>query len=313
MKKKKELLKGLSGRIETQIKSKAEISFSYPVTLNGLFDKKILSDIYKQYLIECFSSKLQSEKRRLFSNLSKLGPILGLETGEIQTIHSIVGISIYQRFLSQSLSKGFLDNSDTTFLTTIQNTLSMESSVCNNLIKDSKKNIISLAVEKIFASPRIDPDNVIKIRKMADQFNINLKNDLSISNEQRAKLFRIEIDSGIEKGNINNQSLDLIIKIQENYGLENVIAKKILFECVNTRCEGHLLNSIASLRRGDDVGVLKELESMLNFGELLPVKFQNNLISFNEKSQLFSILSSNFSESETQKEKLNLFKTMLDL
>lgn len=311
--KKKELLKGLSGRIETQIKSKAEISFSYPVTLNGLFDKKILSDLYKQYLIECFSSKLQSEKRRLFSNLSKLGPILGLESGEIQTIHSIVGISIYQRFLSQSLSKGFLDNSDTAFLTTIQNTLSMESSVCNNLIKDSKKNKISLAVEKIFASPRIDPDNVVKIRKMADQFNINLKDDLSISNEQRAKLFRIEIDSGIEKGNINNQSLDLIIKIQENYGLENLISKKILFECVNTRCEGHLLNSIASLRRGDDVGVLKELESMLNFGELLPVKFQNNLISFNEKSQLFSILSSNFGESETQKEKLNLFKTMLDL
>jgi hypothetical protein len=311
--KKKELLKGLSGRIETQIKSKAEISFSYPVTLNGLFDKKILSDLYKQYLIECFSSKLQSEKRRLFSNLSKLGPILGLETGEIQTIHSIVGISIYQRFLSQSLSKGFLDNSDTAFLTTIQNTLSMESSVCNNLIKDSKKNKISLAVEKIFASPRIDPDNVVKIRKMADQFNINLKDDLSISNEQRAKLFRIEIDSGIEKGNINNQSLDLIIKIQENYGLENLIAKKILFECVNTRCEGHLLNSIASFRRGDDVGVLKELESMLNFGELLPVKFKNNLISFNEKSQLFSILSSNFGESETQKEKLNLFKTMLDL
>jgi hypothetical protein len=189
----------------------------------------------------------------------------------------------------------------------------MESSVCNNLIKDSKKNLISLAVEKIFASPRIDPDNVIKIRKMADQFNINLKDDLSISNEQRAKLFRIEIDSGIEKGNINNQSLDLIINIQENYGLENLTAKKILFECANTRCEGHLLNSIASLRRGDDVGVLKELESMLNFGELLPVKFQNNLISFNEKSQLFSILSSNLGDSETQKEKLNLFKTMLDL
>lgn len=309
----KELLKGLSGRIETQVKSRAEISFSYPVTLNGMFDKKILSDLYKQYLIECFSSKLQSEKRRLFSNLNKLGPILGLDANEIQTIHSNVGVSIYQKFLSQSLSKGFLDNSDTSFLTTIQNTLSMENSVCNQLIKDSKKSVISLAIEKVFASPRINPENVTNIRKMAVQFNINLDKDLSISNEQRSKLFRIEIDTGIEKGEINNQSLDVILKIQESYGLENTVAKKILFDCVNTRCEGHLLNAIASLRRNDDVGVIKELENMLNFGELLPVKFQNNLVSSNEKSQLFSILQSNFGESEEQKSKLTLFKIMLDL
>jgi len=47
------------------MKSKAEITFSYPVTLNGLFDKKVLSDLYKQYLIECFSSKLQSEKKKV--------------------------------------------------------------------------------------------------------------------------------------------------------------------------------------------------------------------------------------------------------
>jgi len=310
---KKESLKGLAGRSETQLKAKAEIDFSYPVTLEGMFDKKVLNDLYKQYLIECFSSKLQSEKRRLFSNLSKLGPILGLDNGEIQTIHSNVGVSIYQRFLSQSLAKGYLDNSDTAFLTTIQKTLSMENSVCNQLIKDSKKSFISLAVEKVFASPKINPDNVVKIRKMAEQFNINLDKDLNVSNEQRGKLFRIEIDTGIEKKELNNQSFDTILKIQECYGLENAAAKKILFECVNTRCEGHLLNAIASLRRDDDVGVIRELENMLNFGALLPIKFSKDLVSSNEKSKLFSVYQSNFGESETQKDKIDLFKTMLDL
>jgi len=310
---KKESIKGLSGRLETQMKSRAEISFSYPVTLDGLFDKKVLNDLYKQYLVECFSSKLQSEKRRLFSNLNKLGPILGLDYQEIQTIHSNVGVSIYQRYLSQSLSKGYLDNSDTSFLTTIQNTLSMENSVCNQLIKDSKKGVISLAIEKIFASPRINPENVTKIRKMTDQFNVNLTEDLSVSNEQRAKLFRIELDAGIEKGEISNENLDAILKIQNTYGLENTAAKKILFDCVNTRCEGFLLNSIASLRREDDVGVIKELENMLNFGELVPIKFQNNLVSSNEKSKLFSVLQSNYGDSDAEKNKLNLFKSMLDL
>ena len=310
---KKETLLGLSGRSEAQVKAKAEITFSYPVTLSGLFEKKILSDLYKQYLIECFSSKLQSEKRRLFSNLNKLGPILGLEDEEIQSIHSNVGVSIYQRFLSQSLSKGYLDNSDTTFLSTIQNTLSMENSICNKLIKDSKKNYISLEVEKIFASPKINSINVTKIRKMANQFQIKLETDLNISNEQRSKLFKIEIDGGIERGEIDNQSFETIVKIQESYGLENSVAKKILFDCVNTRSEGHLLNAIASLRRGDDVGVLKELETMLNFGALLPVKFQSSLASANEKSQLYTLYESNFGDSDVQKDKLKLFKNMLDL
>jgi len=310
---KKGALKGLVGRVETQLKSKTEISFSYPVTLNGLFDKKVLSDLYKQYLIECFSSKLQSEKRKLFSNLNKLGPILGLETEEISSIHSSVGVSIYQRFLSQSLSKGFLDNSDTAFLTTIQNTLSMENSVCNQLIKDSKKGVVSLAVERVFASPKINPDNVVNIRKMADQFNIDLEQDLSISSVQRSKLFRIEIDTGIEKGEINSENLEAIVRLQKCYGLENTVAKKVLFDCVNTRCEGSLLNALASLRRSDDVGVMKELENLLNFGELIPIKFQNNLVSANEKSKLFSILKTNLGDAETQKKKLNLFETMLDL
>jgi len=313
MSKKKGALKGLVGRVETQLKSKTEISFSYPVTLNGLFDKKVLSDLYKQYLIECFSSKLQSEKRKLFSNLNKLGPILGLETEEISSIHSSVGVSIYQRFLSQSLSKGFLDNSDTAFLTTIQNTLSMENSVCNQLIKDSKKGVVSLAVERVFASPKINPDNVVNIRKMADQFNIDLEQDLSISSVQRSKLFRIEIDTGIEKGEINSENLEAIVRLQKCYGLENTVAKKVLFDCVNTRCEGSLLNALASLRRSDDVGVMKELENLLNFGELIPIKFQNNLVSANEKSKLFSILKLNLGDAETQKKKLNLFETMLDL
>jgi len=310
---KKGSLRGLNGRTETQMKSRTEISFSYPVTLNGLFDKKVLSDLYKQYLIECFSSKLQSEKRKLFSNLNKLGPILGLESEEIGAIHSNVGVSIYQRFLSQSLSKGYLDNSDTAFLTTIQNTLSMENSICNQLIKDAKKGVISLAVEKVFASPKVNPENVMNIRKMADQFNIDLDSDLNVSTEQRSKLFRVEIDTSIEKGDINGENLDIIVKIQKFYGLDNTKAKKVLFDCVNTRCEGHLLNAIASLRRSDDVGVLKELENLLNFGEIIPIKFQNNLVSSNERNQLLSVLKSNFGETETQKKKLKLFETMLDL
>jgi len=70
---KKGALKGLVGRVETQLKSKTEISFSYPVTLNGLFDKKVLSDLYKQYLIECSLRNYRVKKENYFPTLINLG------------------------------------------------------------------------------------------------------------------------------------------------------------------------------------------------------------------------------------------------
>ena len=46
---------------------------------------------------------------------------------------------IFQKFLSQALSKGYLDKSDTSFLASIQATLSMNNKECNDLIKNGKK------------------------------------------------------------------------------------------------------------------------------------------------------------------------------
>jgi len=48
---------------------------------------------------------------------------------------------------------------------------------------------------------------------------------------------------------------------------------------------------------------------MINFGNLLPIKIQSNFASKNEKEQLFSL----FQSVETQKDKTDLLKLMLNL
>ena len=158
--------------------------------------------MYKDYLVECFSVKSQTEKRKLFNNLEKLGPILGLNPGEIQSIHSSVGSVVYRQYLAQALTKGFLEKSEMAFLSNIQATLSMESGKCAEFIREAKKNKVSIMVESIFATSKVSADRVAEMRKVAEQLDVDLNKDLEISNDQRSRMFRVEIDSAIENGKI---------------------------------------------------------------------------------------------------------------
>jgi len=179
-----------------------------------------------------------------------------------------------------------------------------------------KKSTVNLAVEKIFSSPKIDPLSVTKTRNLAYQLKVNLKNDLKISLEQRSKLFRIELDFGIEKGRITNESQNIIGEIQKAYVLDDNITKKILADCITTKSEGHLINAIASLRRNSEDEALTEIKKMLNFGNLLPLTIEASVGSKKEKNELFSLYSNNREDSinSVSKEKTNrLLKLMLNL
>jgi hypothetical protein len=309
---KQTILKGISGRSESKKTVKSSVKVLYPVSLKGMIDTKKAGDVYKKYVIDCFSAKTQSEKRRLFNKLDSLGPILGLTENDVQSIHSGVGEIIYKRYLGQALKKGYLDNQDNTFLSSIQSTLSMNPVKSSQIIKESKKGVVSLEVERVFASPKVDPKKVTQVRLMAEQFNINLTEDIGVSLEQRSRMFRVELDSAISEGSISFNNQEKIVSIQNSFGIPEMEAKKILLNCINTRSEEHLVNAVASLRRSSNEEVLVELEKMLSFGQLLPVTINTNFGSDTEKENLIQIYES-YSDSTNKIEKQNLLKKMLDL
>jgi len=307
---------GQTGRAEIKNSAKSKIDYSHPVNLDGLFKKKITEDMYKDYLVECFSVKSQKEKRKLFNNLEKLGPILGLNSDEIQSIHSSVGSVVYRQYLAQALTKGFLDKSEMAFLSNIQATLSMDSGKCAEFIREAKKNKVSIMVESIFATSKVSADRVAEMRKVAVQLDVDLNKDLEISNDQRSRMFRVEIDSAIENGKITKENQELIKEIQKGFGLENNISKKILLESISSRCENNLLNAVASLRRGNNNDAYSEIEKMLNFGNLLPIHIKNPIASQKERSELFSLFQTFMDETTEEKkviEKVNLLKIMLGI
>jgi hypothetical protein len=313
---KQKTLCGQNGRKENKNFSKSRIEYIYPVNLEGSFQKKITSDMYRDYLVDCFSAKTQNEKRKLFYNLEKLGPILGLNKNEIENVHTNVGSLVYKQFLSQSLNKGFISKPDMAFLSNIQNTLSLTGEQCSDFIREAKRNKISFLIEGIFSSPKIDSNKVSELRETTKQLGVDLSNDLEISNDQRSKLFRVEIDAAIEKGLIDNENQQLIKDIQLSYGLNDDLSKKILVEIISQRCENYLLNAIASLRRNSMSNLVSEVEKMLNFGTFLPVYIKNSIISKKERMELFSKyqIENNSSLSEDVfSKKIDLLKIMLGI
>jgi len=309
-------LSGLTGRAERKNSAKAKISYSYPINLDGLFKKKVTTDMYRDYLVECFSVKSQAEKRKLFNSLEKLGPILGLNESEIESIHSSVGSVVYKQYLAQALNKGFLDKSEMAFLSNIQATLSMSSVKCSEFIREAKKNKVSLMIESIFSTSKVNSERVSEMRRIAKQLGVDLNKDLEISNDQRIRMFRVEIDSAIEQGKITKDKQDLIVEIQNGFGLDDNSSKKILLECISQRAESHLLNAVASLRKNNSADAIQEIEKMLNFGSLLPIHIKNPIASKKERIDLLSLFETNWNEnsSDQQKESKNkLLKLMLGL
>ncbi|CAC27003.1 IAP100 protein [Guillardia theta] len=287
-----ETLIGLSGRNVQRFQSINSSEMGYPINLRHYFDDKTIKNMYKEYLISCFSVKQQTQKRRLFNNLDKLAPILGLNKNEISEIHTEVGSLIFNRYLSQVLSKGYLDDSDKSFLGSIQSTLSMNNKDCVELIKNSKKNMVSLNIEKIFMSPKVSPDGVKKLLLLIRNFGVNIESDLSISLDQRQKLFRVAIEDAIENEEIKTNQ-NIISDIQNSFVIDEVITKKILLDVITNKSEGYLLNAIGSLRQGKLDNALIELRNMLKYGRIFTISLNDSVGSTIERQKLIELFKNN--------------------
>mmetsp|Transcript_51905 Transcript_51905/g.135424 ORF Transcript_51905/g.135424 Transcript_51905/m.135424 type:complete len:304 (-) Transcript_51905:110-1021(-) len=303
-------MKSLNGRLELQNDLTLNLNYSYPVNLSDLFDNKIVLEIYRQYLIEYFSSKFQNEKKCTLNGFNNLALILGIQRSDIDSIHANVGSTIYTQFLTHALHKGFIDESEMHFLSKVKNTLFIDDLVCLNLIRQAKKDRVKTFVEDILDDQIINPEKIAEMRKMAMLLNVNLQNDISVPIDQRVKLFKMEIDFNIEKELLNNENQNLIEELRFFFGLSKELTKKVLIENITLKCEECLINAIASIRRKENEQSMEELKRILRFGKVLPVKIKSSFISAKEKEQILSAFKSSNESEDSDK---YLLKTMLNL
>eukprot|EP00178_Gracilaria_changii_P011439 TRINITY_DN3259_c0_g1_i1.p1 TRINITY_DN3259_c0_g1~~TRINITY_DN3259_c0_g1_i1.p1 ORF type:complete len:1069 (+),score=193.52 TRINITY_DN3259_c0_g1_i1:189-3395(+) len=305
---------GLVKEQEIEVEGEKKTVATYPVSLRGEIQPKVYNELYKQYVIQCFSAQTRNEKQRLFSALDQLGSILGMTEDEISKIHSEIGTVIYKNYVNQALLRGPIEDKDFEFLSNIQRMLSMKPDHCQALLRDAKENRVSVLLEKIFAQPKILPESVQKMRTTAIALGVDLVKDLKVPAEQRGKLFGVEIDAAIDTGALTPENQSLVSEVQSTLYVEDDEAKKILLSCIQRRTLSHLVQAAASLRQNRSETAVAELKTMLRYGKLLPAKVNAPAVSVTEKQELYLLFQADAitggAIKDSAREQINLLKTM---
>lgn len=305
---------GLAKEEEVEVEGEKKTITKYPVTLREDITPKVYNELYKQYVIQCFSASTRSEKQRLFAALDQLGSILGMTEEEIGSIHADIGTVIYKNYVNQALIKGPLEEKDNEFLTNIQNMLAMKEDQCANLLRDSKQNRISVMLEQIFAQPKVLPETVKRMRTMADALEVDLVKDLSVSDDQRSRLFGVEVDAAIDTGMLTAENQNIINEVQKSLHVTDEAAKEVLLKCIQRRTLSHLVQAAASLRQERSETAVAELKTMLRYGKLLPAKVNAPAVSTAEKQELYLLFQADMitdgAVNDADREQVNLLKTL---
>lgn len=286
----------------------------YPITLRDELEPKVYNELYKQYVIQCFSASSRSEKQRLFAALDQLGSILGLTEDEVGTIHANIGSLIYKNYINQSLLKGPLEAKDVEFLQNIEKMLSMKREQCQKIEKDAKESRVNILIEQILNQPKVLPESIKKMRETAKLLEVDIVKDLAVSEDQRSRLFGVEIDAAIDRGELTAEKQSIITEVQNGLQVSDEKAKSVLLGCIQRRSLNHMVQAAASLRQERSETAVAELRTMLRYGKLLPTEVFAPAISANEKQEMFllyqAFVITDGAMSEEAKEDIGLLKTM---
>lgn len=301
--------------VDSEKEGEKKVVTRYPVTLRGEIQPRVYNELYKQYVIQCFSAQTRDEKQRLFASLDQLGPILGMTDGEVSAIHSSIGTVIYKNYVDQSLLKGPLVQQDMDFLSNIQRMLSMKEDHCAKILKEAKNNRVSVLLERIFSQPKVLPETVKNMRSTAKALDVDIVGVLSITRDQRKRLFSVEVDDAIDRGALSAEKQELLDELQSDLQVPKEDAQEVLLGCIQRRTLAHLVQASASLRQDRSDLVVSELRRMLRYGKLLPAKVPAPAVSDSEKQEMYLLFQADAitdgAMNQEATENLNILKTLL--
>lgn len=88
----------------------------------------------------------------------------------------------------------------------------------------------------------------------------------------RLRVFKVEVDTGIEAGTITDNNRALIREAKDGWQIPDEDARKVLLDNIESRCSTLLLQAASSVRQGNQENAVRELITMLKFGRLLPAE-----------------------------------------
>jgi len=306
----------------------SKVLISYNTTVAGGAEKEVeaastnlrgemgaleLKEMYRQYLIEAFSGKSQVENEKIFGNLGKLSLVLGLKEDEIKVIHNELGSLIYRQYLNKQLKNGPLGDQQYSFLGSVKQTLDMTDERCEKLVTEAQLDRVSMLIEQKFERSSVTADDVREIRDAAELYEVDLVEDVKVSEWRLERMFVTELEDVVDTGDLTPENPSALEDICEPLRISTETATKLLGETVSKRTSAGLLQAAALLRQARQDEAVQELERLLKFAALSPGPAISPAVSKGEREELFLIFQATSEEDADAGAKLALLREVSGL
>jgi len=287
------------------------------VSLRGEFEDRVLKELYRQYLIEAFSGTRSAQNERLFSNLSRLALVLGLNDKEVASIHNELGSIIYRNYLGRTLQEGDIGEKDMQFLGSIKQALNMDSKKCEELVMEAKVNHVNGMFEGMLRGD-FKAEDVRQMRDKADQYEIDLLDDLHFSEQRRASLFVCELEDLINSGELTPEDTGALEELCEPFRFSETQASEILTQTVKKQAFAGFVEASAALGMEDHATAVDKVKGILKFAQLVPTPVElPKSLSVEDRQELLMLFQANAltdgAVEEAKKGQIELLKRIMSL
>jgi len=282
-------------------------------SLRGEIEDRMIKELYRQFLVEAFSSMDPQSK---LAKLASLGPVLGLTAGEVAVVHEEIGATIYRQYLGKALQKGPVGAEEEGFLSQIKDTLDLDGARCDELVREMKVGRVTQLVENLF-SQQVTPKEVTEMRDTASMLEVDLVEDAQVLPFRLEKMFAVELEALVEAGEVVAGDLGALEEVCDSLHISEEKASQVLTELIQKKASGGLLQASALFRQDRNEDMVAEIEGVLRYASLMPCEVSVPGLSPVTKQEMYLLYSASLltdgAIDELGEAKLELLKATIGL
>jgi hypothetical protein len=163
------------------------ISVKYKVDLRKRFINR-LKEIYRQYLQQSISDKINTDQQVIHQNYLK--KLLMLNDSEVEEIHNQLAGEIYKKSYNEVISDGKIEKSEEEFLDKLKKNLRLPTITEETISDESTKQYMQTLVDKIVDDEKISPKEWEEFTAIAKNLDVDVNwNKKSKATVEKFKLY----------------------------------------------------------------------------------------------------------------------------
>lgn len=173
-------------------------------------------------------------------------------------------------FIKQKLAEnGKLGEDEISTLTNwVPSFFGIDKEVTKDMVQSANKGVLQSKVLRLLNQPKVTPEDVARLRREVETWDLALQKDLELTRPQLRSLFRVEIGATLEDTTKTHaEKQDAVADSRESFGLGEQEAAIELQDLLKARARGCLVNAVGDLMQGNDTQAVNEMRRLELFAE----------------------------------------------